>query len=149
MTKHSILTLQSVNETNWREVCAVKVKRDQKSFVAEPSYYLALCSYSSWHPLAIVVNEKVIGFLMWAQDEDDSFWFGGLTIDKKEQCKGYGRIAIQKAMRMLSEFQAAKEFALSYEPTNVRAKHLYSSIGFGETGEFAGDEVVARLRSGI
>lgn len=74
--------------------------------------------------------------MMWAQDEDESFWFGGIMIDKKQQAKSYGRIAVQKAMSMLSEFQAATEFALSYEPTNLSAKHLYSSFGFSETGEY-------------
>ncbi len=38
-----------------------------------------------------------------------------------------------------------QDFALSYKPTNVVAKHLYNSIGFSETDEWEDDEIVARF----
>jgi len=46
---------------------------------------------------------------------------------------------------MLSNEYGYEDFALSYQPTNVVAKHLYYSLGFSETDEWEGDEIVARL----
>jgi diamine N-acetyltransferase len=38
-----------------------------------------------------------------------------------------------------------RQFALSYLPRNTHARQLYLSLGFVETGETEGDEIVARL----
>jgi predicted GNAT family acetyltransferase len=45
---------------------------------------------------------------------------------------------------MLAEEHGHRHFALSYNPDNA-AKHLYHELGFTETNEWEGDEVVARL----
>ena len=140
------VTLRSINRDNWREVARLEVEESQREFVAELSYYLALCSYGElWQPLAVYLDEQIIGFLMWAVDTDDgSCWLGGILIDKKYQRKGYGRQAIQMAIKMLLEGHGYQNFALSYSPDNP-AKHLYHELGFIETDEWEDDEVVARL----
>jgi diamine N-acetyltransferase len=140
------VTLRPVNRDNWREVARLKVNESQQEFVAEPTYYLALCNYGElWHPLAIYLGEQVIGFLMWAVDSDDgSCWLGGVLIDQNYQRRGYGRQAIQAAIAKLAEEGGYQQFALSYEPNNP-AKRLYHSLGFAETEEREDDEVVARL----
>ncbi|MBN1450205.1 MAG: GNAT family N-acetyltransferase [Anaerolineales bacterium] len=140
------VTLRPITRDNWREVAKLQVAEPQREFVAEPSYYLALCSYGGlWQPLAIYLGEQVIGFMMWAVDEaDGSCWLGGILIDQKHQRRGYGRQAVQAAIRMLGEQNDYQSFALSYSPDNP-AKHLYHKLGFTETGEWEDDEVVARL----
>ncbi len=40
--------------------------------------------------------------------------------------------------------QGCASVALSYKPDNERAKHVYASLGFAETGEMEDDELVAR-----
>jgi len=139
------VVLQPVTRNNWREVARLEVAESQREFVAESSYYLVLCSYGElWKPLAIYLSEQVIGFMMWAVDTDDgSCWLGGILIDKKYQRKGYGRQAIRTAITMLADEHGYQHFALSYSPDNS-AKHLYHSLGFIETGEREGDEIVAR-----
>ena len=103
-TNENVVTLHPINRDNWREVTKLKVNNSQREFVAEPSYYLALCSYGEdWHPLAIYLGEQVIGFLMWAVNSTDgSCWLGGILIDQGYQQRGYGRRAIQAAMTMLT-----------------------------------------------
>jgi diamine N-acetyltransferase len=141
------LTLRPVNSENWRQVAALKVTEEQRQFVAEPTYYLALCYYGTiWNPLAIYLDEQVIGFLMWGIDPaDGSCWFGGFIIDQPYQGRGYGRQALQTAMTMLAQEHGYQQFALSYQPANEAGKHLYSTLGFVETDEWVDDEVVARL----
>ena len=46
-------------------------------------------------------------------------------------------------MDQLTAEHGHRRFALSYDPENP-AKRLYEELGFRETGEIEGDEVVAR-----
>lgn len=140
------VSLLPVNRDNWREVAGLEVNKSQRDFVAEPTYYLALCNYGQlWQPLAIYLGKEVIGFMMWAVDSNDgSCWLGGILIDKRYQRQGYGQQAIQAAISMLGEQHGYQDFALSYSPGNP-AKHLYHKLGFKETDEWEDDEVVARL----
>ena len=141
------VSLRTVSQDNWRDVVKLKVSETQREFVAEPGYYLALCCYGNdWRPLAICLDEQVIGFMMWTTDPaDGSCWLGGIMVDQGMQRRGYGRRAVQAAISMLREKDGYRDFALSYQPANLVAKHLYSELGFVETNEWEGDEIVARL----
>lgn len=145
-TKASDLKLHPVDADNWRAVKALEVLDSQKDFVAQPSHYLCLCAYGKdWHPFAVSLGDRVIGFLMWAYDEgEQSCWLGGIIIDKAYQRQGHGRGAVQCALGLLSATRGFKNFALSYQPNNP-AKKLYAELGFMETDEWEDDEIVARL----
>lgn len=81
------VSLRSVSYDNWRNVAKLKVSEVQREFVAEPSYYLALCCYGNdWRPPAICLDEQVIGFMMWTTDPaDGSCWLGGIMVDLGKQ----------------------------------------------------------------
>jgi diamine N-acetyltransferase len=84
---------------------------------------------------------------MWAVDEEDgSTWLGGVVIDSAGQNQGVGRAAV---LSFIDKFSSGTtmNFALSYAPDNTVARHLYSDLGFVETGEMAEDEIVARLKT--
>jgi diamine N-acetyltransferase len=141
------ISVRPVNRDNWRDIANLKVTEAQREFVAESCYYLALCCYGNdWQPLAIYLDERVIGFMMWAIDPaDGSCWLGGILVDQGMQGQGYGRQAVQAAIMMFKEEHDYRNFALSYQPANLIAKHLYSKLGFIEMNEWEGSEVVARL----
>jgi len=141
------ISLRPVNHDNWRDVANLKVTETQREFVAEPCYYLALCCYGNdWHPLAICLDEQVIGFMMWAIDPaDGSCWLGGILVDQGMQRHGYGRQAAQAAITMLRGEYGYRNFALSYQPANLQAKNLYHKLGFIEMNEWEDGEIVARL----
>ncbi len=140
------ILLRPVCSDNWRDVAGLQVAGWQREFTAEPTHYLALCCYGrDWKPLAIYLGEQVIGFLMWSEDvADGSCWLGGIMVDHRSQRQGYGGQAIRAAITMLAEEHGYQQFALSYLPHNP-ARRLYHRLGFVETGETEGDEVVARL----
>jgi diamine N-acetyltransferase len=143
------ITLEPVAVHNWRAVSKLEVSPEQREFVADPNFYLTLCAYDPplWNPLAILADGVVVGFLMWAIDSSDgSAWLGGVTIDRQHQGKGYGARGVQVAMTMLALDHQISHFALSYHPTNLVGARLYSRLGFVETSELEGDEVVARHR---
>ena len=141
------ISLHPVSHDNWRNVADLKVSDAQREFVAEPSYYLALCCYGNdWRPLAICLGEQVIGFMMWAIDPaDGSCWLGGILVDQSMQKRGYGKQAVKEAITLLQRKHGYNSFALSYQPANLVAKHLYSKLGFIEMNEWEDYEIVARL----
>jgi diamine N-acetyltransferase len=139
--------LRPVSHDNWRNVAKLRVTEAQREFVAEPSYYLALCCYGNdWRPLAIYLDEQVIGLMMWTMDPaDGSCWLGGILVYQSMQKRGYGGQAVQAAITMLNGKFGHRNFALSYLPANHVAKQLYSKLGFIEMNEWEDDEIVARL----
>ena len=141
------ISLRPVNHDNWRDIAKLKVSETQREFVAEPCYYLALCCYGNdWRPLAICLEEQVIGFMMWSIDPTDgSCWLGGILVDQGMQRHGYGRQAVQAAITMLRGEYGHRNFALSYQPANLVAKNLYNKLGFIEMNEWEDGEIVARL----
>jgi diamine N-acetyltransferase len=140
------VTLEEVDADNWRACTALEVGDEQREFVAPVSYYLALCAYGDrlWQPLAVRARDEVIGFVMWARDSaDESFWIGGLLVDRCHQRHGYGREVVRQLLgRAAADGYASA--ALSYDPRNSAARALYAGLGFQETGEFEGSETVAR-----
>ena len=112
------------------------------------AYYLALCAYgnSPWRPLAVRAGDEVVGFVMWGIDPaDESFWIGGLIIDRRHQRRGYGRAVVAQLLERAAS-TGHREAALSYHTGNTLAQSLYASMGFVETGELVDDETVARKR---
>ena len=71
-----------------------------------------------------------------------------LMIDKSYQNRGYGKKAVELALRFIRTYHCGKADScwLSYEPENTVAKSLYASFGFIENGEKDGEEQVAVLK---
>jgi diamine N-acetyltransferase len=140
------VNLDAVGAGNWRACTALEVEQSQQRFVAPVGFYLALCAYgeSPWQPLAVRGGDEVVGFVMWGIDpEDESFWIGGLVIDRRHQRRGYGRAVVAQLLERAAS-DGHREAALSYDPQNTLAQSLYSSMGFVETGELVDNETVAR-----
>lgn len=140
--------LVEITADNWRHVVAVEPHDAQREFVAPVSRYLCVAFYDGeWHPLAVVHDARVVGHIMWAFDEhEQAHWIGGAVIDAAHQGRGLGREAMTTIIDRLRRSETATEFALSYMPENRLARSLYMSLGFVETGETDGHEVIARLR---
>ena len=139
--------LVEITAANWRDVVDVEPHPSQRQFVAPVSRYLCLGHYDGeWHSLGVAHDGNVVGHIMWAFDEDEgAHWVGGAVIDAAHQGRGLGRAAMQAIIDLLRTRESATRIALSYERDNDRARTLYASIGFIETGEVEGSEIVARL----
>ena len=145
--RHPDVRLVEVDGSNWREVVAVRPRPGQERFVATVSYYLCLSHYgATWHPLAVEVGGSIVGHVMWAiDDEDGSVWLGGLVVDGSVQGSGIGGATVEAFLERFTE-ERRVNVALSYLPDNTIARRLYAGIGFVETGEMEGDEIVARYQ---
>lgn len=139
------VTLRPVDDDNWRAVADVAPRDDQRAWVpALAARYLVLTMRTEvWTSLAVYVDDTVVGHIMWAVDDDESRWIGGMLIDAAEQGRGVGRAAVTTLADWLA--RAGHPVRLSYHPDNLPAAALYRSLGFHPTGAVEDDEVVAEL----
>lgn len=140
--------VRPIDGGNFRDALDLEVTEEQGAWVTSTARYLALCAYGGmWLPLGLYADGGMVGFAMWARDPDDgSHWIGGFLVDRSHQGRGLGRAAMLAIMAYLRDAQGATQLALSYAPENAVARQLYASLGFAETGEREGSELVARLR---
>ncbi len=141
------MILEDVGPDNRRACTGLEVDEQQQRFVVSVANYLAQCAEedSPWHPLAVRVQQEVVGFVMWGVDPaDQSFWIGGLIIDRRHQRQGHGRAVVAQLLALAAS-NGHHQAALSYDTQNTMARSLYASMAFIETGELTEDgETVAR-----
>lgn len=156
-----MLKLRKINRNNVGEILKLEVFDNQKSFVATNNIsiieaYIAITDYNDIFIFGIYKDDTSIGFLMIGFDvnSDDegapriakgNYNIWRLMIDKKFQGKGYGKKAMDLALELVNTFPCgtAKYCWLSYESDNDVARQLYKSVGFVETDEKDGEEIVA------
>ena len=100
-------------------------------------------------PFAIYCDEKMVGFTMFAFDEEyadqnDRYWLWRFMIDEKFQGNGYGTAALQAIIQYFRD-HGANNIRLSTKETNTAALSMYRKAGFRDTGEMNGEEIVLRL----
>ncbi len=158
-----MLRLEKVTGKNYPDILKLKVKDEQKNFVAENNIsiieaYTVITGGAYAFPFGIYDGDTAVGFLMIGYGAEDSWenppeiaknnynlW--RLMIDFNYQGRGYGKTAVELALDFIKTFPCgkAKYCWLSYEPENTAAKNLYHSFGFRETGETDGEEIIALL----
>ena len=158
-----MLKLKKINRKNVADILNLEVFDNQKSFVATNNSsiieaYIAITENNHVFTFGIYKDDTPIGFLMIGYDvnSDDegapkiakgNYNIWRLMIDKKFQGKGFGKKAINLALEFVNTFPCgtAKYCWLSYESDNEVARQLYKSVGFVETDEKDGEEIVAIL----
>lgn len=159
-----MLKLKKINRNNVAEILKLEVFDNQKSFVATNNSsiieaYIAITENNHVFTFGIYKDEIPIGFLMIGYDvnSDDedapmiakrNYNIWRLMIDKKFQGKGFGKKAMDLALEFVNTFPCgtAKYCWLSYESDNDVARQLYKSVGFVETDEKDGEEIVAIMK---
>ena len=159
-----MLKLKKINRNNIGEILELEVFDNQKSFVATNNSsileaYIAITDNNDVFTFGIYNDDTPIGFLMVgfdvnSDDEDapkiakGNYNIWRLMIDKKFQGKGFGKKAMDLALDFINTFPCgtAKYCWLSYESDNEVARELYKSVGFVETDEKDGEEIVAIMK---
>ncbi|TAG47047.1 MAG: GNAT family N-acetyltransferase [Betaproteobacteria bacterium] len=126
--------------------------------VATNGVSLAQASYSANAvPRAIYADEQPVGFIMLydptldpalaAKDEakTDAIDVWRLMVDFKEQGHGYGSAAMYEAWRYAINRPGIKRVRLSYVPTEGNPSPAYKALGYTETGEKDGTEIIMEI----
>jgi diamine N-acetyltransferase len=144
--------LEDVTAQNWRAVVRLKLGDDQRQLLASNAYSIAQSKFDeAAQPRAIYAGDDVVGFLMYdvptVEDDDQDVAIYRFMIDKDHQGKGYGRIALTKAIAEIRAIPGIRKVLISYLRNNARAKTFYASFGFVEQPGGADDyELSAELK---
>ncbi|WP_406394545.1 GNAT family N-acetyltransferase [Streptomyces sp. NBC_00887] len=141
------VTLREVDSDNWRAVADVAPLDSQRDHVPALAarYLLLSMREDTWNSLAVHADDLALGHVMWARDDDGSYWIGGMLIDGPEQGRGIGRAVMRTLTAWLAEQDGCEVVRLSYAPGNTAAAALYTSLGFRPTDAVEDDEVVVEL----
>ena len=152
------LSVQPVTINNWRDLSHLKVREDQKNFVASNVYSIAESQFGYDHPedghwdmapYGIYDGGEPVGFLMIGYNFSHARTQGfiiRLMVGEKYQGKGYGKFGMHWILDHFRKDERIQRIGISYEPDNEVARTLYASLGFVETGEIDQGEVVAELQ---
>lgn len=153
-----MIELRPVTKDNWGALIKLKVREDQKNFVASNLYSIAQAQFGDeyeghWdlYPFGIYDGDAPVGFLMYGINIDHSghqAFIQRLMVDEKFQGRGYGRFGMEAILETFRANELIKVVGISYEPENEGARKLYASLGFVETGRIIEDEVEAVLKLG-
>jgi diamine N-acetyltransferase len=141
------VSLRPLTAANWQACIDLRVREDQKNFVAPNVYSLAEARiYPECVPQAIYAGETMVGFVMYAlSKEDQRHWIIRLMVDQRFQGLGYGRAALRLVIEEMRQMPGCERIYLSYEPENEHAEQLYARFGFLPTGEILEGEKVVCL----
>lgn len=132
-----MIELREITENNLNEVLNLSISENQKAFVSSTACSLAQAYVyrKTAFPFAVYADNAVVGFIMMGYYEDrKQYTLWKFLIDKNHQGKGYGREALKQGIAYLKDNFGAQEIYTGVAVGNEKAKHLYRSVGFEETG---------------
>lgn len=151
MEKFMQAELRKIDNNNIEQCIALRVTEEQAQYIApnQDSLKDANDNPAVARPFAIYVANRMVGFTMFAFDEDyedpgDRYWLWRFMIDKDLQGRGYGRAALKAIIDYFKE-QGVGYIKLSTKESNSKAISLYRKFGFKENGEMNDGEIVLQL----
>ena len=143
--------LRKIDQSNMEECLALTVTQAQGNHIAsnEKSLREAKEQPTIARPFGIYIENKMVGFTMFAFDEacedpGGRYWLWRFMIDQHLQGRGYGHAALEA---IIGYFRAhgADSIRLSTMESNRQAIALYHQFGFRENGEMNDEETVLQL----
>ena len=139
-----------------RDFLLLDVHENQKNLVASvaQSYADALfppVDYKYGPPVpwirGVLLNSEPVAFVMCADptEQQKDPWLWRLLVDKSHQGCGIGRFTVESVLTRYREMGCARVL-VCWAPVEGNAGDFYKKIGFIETGEKMGDEIVAEFR---
>jgi diamine N-acetyltransferase len=136
-----LITLKEINKENWFDVIKLYSAEDMKnkifeSNIASNCFSLAQASIDkNWITKAIYHGELLVGFTMYGYSEELSgYELCRIMIHYNQQGKGYGKKALLLILEEMTKLYQCEEILITFLPDNSKAKNLYESIGFKDTG---------------
>lgn len=155
-----MISLEKITWDNWEACINLRVRDDQKPFIASNVYSLAqsyVALLNDRQPpmtYAICLGKTVIGFAMAYREtaresrfSEDSYVICRFMIDKDYQGRGYGKMTLARLLDKIRAFPlgSADAVYVAYNRSNEAARALYAGFGFIETGIVSYGEMIARL----
>lgn len=137
------ISFRDISQSNFYECMRLAVRRDQP-FVASNAFSVAESKiFPFWITKAIYADEKMVGFLMYANDyEKNELYLCRFMIDAEFQGNGYGKASLDLLKEMGMNDERIKTIKLSTRKDNANGIRIYEKFGFVDTNEMEDDEKV-------
>jgi RimJ/RimL family protein N-acetyltransferase len=92
----------------------------------------------------VEADDTLAGFYVLHPDRRDNacWWIGWFALDRRQQGRGYGRMAMAHIMADLRGIVGCRRVRLLVDRVNSRAMRLYALAGFHEVGTHATGELI-------
>lgn len=139
--------LRRITPENLRAVAKLEVLPEQSGHVAPNVLGIAeTYVYPEAEPRAVYADDELVGFVLFHPIDTDKPAEGHsivrLMIAHQFQGRGLGRQALEAAVDWIVRERRVDRVRLSVVPSNEKARGLYRSAGFVETGEIDDGEIV-------
>lgn len=141
------VSLQPLSPATRPLLATLVVSAGQRDFVASNADSLLEADTNpDCVPFAIIADDAVVGFAMYALDPDDgNYWIYRLMVDHRHQGRGIGTAALHRLIELMAALPSCPRIVLGVDPDNTVARALYESAGFKPTGQVIGGEDVMCL----
>lgn len=143
------VTLTEITRDNFDQVIELELEKSQATNLPPNVYSIAESTLSeSFHPRAICLDGKVVGFLMYQFGEIGDFDQDECTIwrfmvDRAQQNRGIGKAAMSLVLEEIKSHNRCKLVDIYYGSQNTVAKKLYAEFGFKEVGHRDDGDIIA------
>lgn len=143
--------IEPISRGNFDDVIELELEAHQVENLPSNVYSIAESSLSaSFHPRAVFMDGKVVGFVMYefgeldAVDEDEcTIW--RFMIDWRFQGKGIGTTVMGQLIEEIISHNRCNIIDIYYGANNVAAERLYCSFGFKAVGHRDDGDIIAEL----
>ncbi len=134
-----MIQLFDVNEENWLELVALRVRQEQEKFLARPVGILArgyVYRACRARVIGIANDGQTVGVaLVRDMDEEPACYdLQQFMIDERFQNKGYGTKALRLILALLGQEGKYADAEVCVNKENAAALRMYENVGFIDTG---------------
>ena len=145
-----MINLRKITEENFIDAFNLKLAPEQERFVSHPIRSLAQAYVyrEQCQPFGIYEGDTMVGYVMVIYDYDiPEYDIWHMMIDESNQRRGYGRAALDRVLDYIKTkpFGSSNRVTLTCSRETSRARKLYKSNGFTETGAADDDEIELSL----
>lgn len=96
---------------------------------------------------ALHAADGMVGFYVLHRDRraGDCWWLGWFAMDRRQQGRGYGRLALRAILAAFRRIPGCRRARLLVAPDNAPALRLYRAAGFRDAGVHGTGELVLEL----
>lgn len=139
-----MITLKEITKDNWLECIYLKLNEDEKDFIAPNMYSIAEAQfYSEAESKAIYLGDKMIGYTLYGQSEDDAsmYFIDRFMIDANFRNQGYAE-EVFKIIIKIGKDKGYNILGSSTDLDNYKMQRLFEKLGFYTKGEIDEDELL-------
>lgn len=127
-----MITFREIDKSNYMDCICLKVKDNQRGFVADNARSLAEARFEEGlYTRAVYSGDTMVGFVLFDYDPEIPGWcMSRFMIGAQYQGQGLGREAILRFLDYVKEQMNLRELYIHVELENTVAFELYRKLGF-------------------